>query len=60
MEFFSNGGKETMKHNHNKLLALLLVLCMMLPLCAVPAAATDAEESQPIDYQFSMSPSTTI
>lgn len=49
-----------MKHNHNKLLALLLVLCMMLPLCAVPAAATDAEESQPIDYQFSMSPSTTI
>ena len=34
------------------LTALLLVLCMVLPLYAVPAAATDAESELPIDYQF--------
>ncbi len=41
-----------MKHSPRKLLALLLVLCMVLPLYAVPAAATDAESELPIDYRF--------
>ena len=41
-----------MKHTPRKLLALLLVLCMLVPLCVIPAAAADEDSAKPIDYQF--------
>ena len=41
-----------MKYITHKLLAVLLVLCMLVPLAVVPAAATDTQSAQPIDYQF--------
>ncbi|MBQ9045234.1 MAG: S8 family serine peptidase [Oscillospiraceae bacterium] len=41
-----------MKRFSHKLLSVLLVLCMVLPLYAVPASAAETERAQAIDYQF--------
>lgn len=41
-----------MNNYPRKLLALALVLCMLVPLCAFPAGAANSQTEKPIDYQF--------
>ena len=41
-----------MNNYPRKLLALALVQCMLVPLCAFPAGAANSQTEKPIDYQF--------
>ena len=41
-----------MKHKTQKLLALLLAACMVVPMFGISASAADTEADLPIDYQF--------